>query len=168
MGTSLMSLPLVQDAVTYALNQLADWQNVPTRVLVAQNAIRALGPQLASQNDVAGVAALTADQQALQGVQQQYADSTPLVGEMIQAAALVNRGGSPDPATVADAARLAGVMASGLATLAQVEQDVQSRGGTLAVGPGGGLAIPTWGKWAAIGLGLLWFLKSLARRRRTT
>jgi hypothetical protein len=168
-GTSLLQFPAVQDALDYALGQLATWQEVPTRVQVAQNALRVLAAELVQNGDAGGVAALTADKQALDGVQAQYVEASPLVGTVFTAARTLQAGGTPDAGAVADAARLAGTMAAGLTTLQQVEQDLADRGANLTPGAGGGLgAIPGWAKWGAIGLGVWWLLRSVLGRRRRT
>jgi hypothetical protein len=159
-GTSLLSLPLVQDAIQYALAQLADWQQVPSRVQADLGALKDLASQT---QDPARLALLTTYQQALQGVQQQYTDSALLLSGVLRTASLVQAGGTPDAGAVADAGKLAGVMASGLGALAQIETELVGEGANLSVGSAGTPLVPTWAKWSLIGLGLWWFYRAVLR-----
>ena len=164
MGTSLLQLSAVQDAIDYALAQLAAWQQVPRRITIAQDAIQQLAGPARVAGDMETLAVLTADKEALDGIQAQYLDSSSLMGSVLAAARAAQAGGQPDAGQIADAGRLAGVIASGLTALAQVEQDLVSRGATLAVGPGGGMgAVPTWAKWSVIAVALWWFFTRVRR-----
>lgn len=151
MGTSLLSLPVVQDALGFALAKIQAWQDVPARVRRAQQAVRALAvgadPQL--------VARLTLYQQSLDGITQQYLDSAAYTSTVLQAAQAAQAGRAVDAGVAADAARLAGTIASGLGALQQVEQALVEDGATLPVGDGGAV-VPKWAKWGLIGVGLWW------------
>lgn len=156
---TLFDLPLVQDAVDYALKQLSAWQLVPQRVNRAQSEVQRLASAAGAAGDMGTVAQLTAVKQSLDGVSREYADAGPLVAEAVDAARVLQEGGTVSGAAITDAAKLATVMAANLAVLAQDERVVRDLGGNLTVGPSGGVYLPAWAKWGVIGLGVWWFLR---------
>jgi hypothetical protein len=109
--------------------------------------------------DVGKLSQLTVLKQSLDGIGQEYQDAAPLVAEAINAARSAQAGGSLSGAQITDAAKLATVMTANLAVLSQDEKALVGMGARLTPGPSGGLYIPTWAKWGAIGLGVWWLLK---------
>jgi hypothetical protein len=156
---SLFDIPAVQQAVNYALARLADWQLVPQRVATATSEVRRLARAAADRGDPATVGQLAFLKQSLDGIAQEYQDAAPLVAEVLNAARVAQMGGTVSAGLVPDAAKLTTVMAANLGALAANERAVQDLGGTLTVGPGGGLVLPSWAKWGLIGLGVFWLLK---------
>lgn len=154
---TLFDLPAVQDAINFALGKLADWQLVPQRVSVAQGEIQRLASAAAQAGDAGKIAQLTLVKQSLDGVAREYQDAAPLVSEVIQAARTAQGGGSVNTATIADAAKLATILAANLSVLAQDERALVQLGGRLDVGPGGGVYLPPWVKMGLIVAGV-WFL----------
>lgn len=157
MPGTLLDLPGVQDALRYVMGQLADWQDVPGRVRVAQQALQTVATRARAEQDAGRLARLTAYLQGLRGVQQQYEQGAPLLASTLRAVAAVQAGQNPSTAQIADAGRLAGTMASGLSTLSSLERALVEEGANLSPGPSGGLRVPSWAKWAAVALALGWF-----------
>lgn len=153
-------LPVVQDALNFALDKVQAWEGVPDRIAIARQAVTQLAA--GAQADPTTLAQLTVDKQALDGIEQQYLGASSLLASVLETARDVQGGASPTAAQIADAGRLAGVIASGLGSLAQVEQDLRDRGAALIPGPGGGVAIPAAVKWALIGLGVWWAWRALS------
>ncbi len=158
---SLFDIPAVQGALDYALARLADWQLVPQRVSTALGEVRRLAGQAVERGDAATVAQLAFLKQSLGGIQVEYQDAAPLVAEVLNAARVAQAGGSVASGVIPDAAKLTTVMAANLGALASNERAVQDLGGTITVGPGGGVTIPAWAKWGLIGLGVLWLMRRL-------
>lgn len=161
MGTSVLQLPVVQDALAFAVAKLATWQDVPSRVAADLAALQARATEAQAAGDGPTLAQLTAIKQALQGVQQQYLDSAALLGSVLRTAqAAQTTGAQPDAGQIADAGRLAAVIASGLGALQASEQALVEVGAVVQVGPGGS-TLPAWAKWGGIGLGLYFFYRLL-------
>lgn len=152
-------LPGVQDALDFALAKLADWQLVPGRIARARSEVQRVAADAVARGDVATVAQLTLVKQSLDGIDREVQDAGPLVSSVLNAARTAQAGGSLAPGTVVDAARLATIMAANMTALAQNEQAVQSFGGHLAVGAGGGVMVAAWLKWVLIGLGAYWLFR---------
>lgn len=166
MGTSLLTLPVVQDALQFATAQLANWQDVPARVAADRAAIQGRAAAAQDAGDTQTIARLTLAQQALDGVQSQYLDSSQYLGEVLRAAQLAEQNGqTPDAGVIADAGRLAATIASGLGALASVEQELQDLGANVTVGASG-TYVPGWLKWLGLGAGAVWFYRALTKRRR--
>lgn len=156
---SLFDIPAVQQAVDYALARLADWQLVPTRVNRALGEVRRLASDAVNRGDAGTVAQLAFLKQSLDGITTEYQDAAPLVAEVLNAARVAQAGGSVSAGLIPDAAKLTTVMAANLGALASNERAVQDLGGTITVGPGGGVTIPAWATWGLIGLGVYWLLR---------
>jgi hypothetical protein len=155
---TLFDIPAVQQAVNYAMAKLADWQLVPQRVSRAAAEIRRVAADASARGDAGTVAQLAIVKQSLDGVQQEYLTAAPLVSSVIEAARVVQMGGTVSPGTVTDAAKLTTIMAANLGVLAQDERAIVQLGGNLSVGPGG-TVVPTWLKWGLVALGVLWLVR---------
>jgi hypothetical protein len=158
---TLYDLPVVQDAVNYALQQLADWQLVPQRVAGDLAEVRRLAAAASDAGKPATVAQLAFLKQSLDGVQAEYTASTPLVASILNAARVVQGGGSLAPGTVVDAAKLTTTMAANLGALAQAERAIRDLGGNVTVGPSGGFHVPAWVQWGLIGLAAVWLVRRI-------
>jgi hypothetical protein len=123
---TLYDLPAVQDAINFALGKLADWQLVPQRVSVLQGEIRRLAGQASQAGDAGTVAQLAIVKQSVDGVAREYQDAGPLVAEVLQAARAAQGGGTINAAVIADAAKLATILAANLSVLAQDERAVRT------------------------------------------
>ena len=156
---SLFDIPAVQDALDFALAKLADWQLVPSRVAVASGEVRRLASAASERGQVGVVAQLAFVKQSLDGITREYQDAAPLVASVLNAARIAQAGGGIGSGTIADAAKLTTVMAANLTALAANERAIQSLGGNLTVGAGGGIRIPEWVRWGLIGLGVYWLVR---------
>ena len=156
---SLFDIPAVQDALDYALGKLADWQLVPQRVSRATDEVRRIAYRASEQGNAGVVAQLAFIKQSLDGITREYQDAAPLVASVLNAARVAQAGGSISGGTVTDAAKLTTVMAANLTALAANERAIQSLGGNLSVGVGGGVRIPRWVQLGLIGLGVYWLLR---------
>ena len=158
---TLYDLPAVQDAIQYALAQLADWQLVPQRIETEQAELQRLAREAMDAGDAGTVAQLAAVKQSLDGVQREYLDAGSQVASVMNAARALQAGGSVSGSAVVDAAKLVTTMAANLGVLAQDEQVLVGLGGNLTVGSGGGTVFPTWVKWGLVGLGILWLVRKV-------
>jgi len=156
---SLFDIPAVQDALNYALAKLADWQLVPARVNRAVGEVRRIASGASEAGRAGVVAQLAFVKQSLDGIAHEYQDAAPLVASVLNAARSAQMGGGVSGGTVTDAAKLTTVMAANLTALASNERVIQSLGGTLTVGAGGGVRIPGWLQFGLIGLGVYWLLR---------
>lgn len=156
--TSILDLPQAQDVFNYILARLADWQRVPARVALAKREAARLAGEARAAQDPRRIATLTLLTQSLDGTAQEFATSSGQLAAVLDAVRAAQVGQSVSGAILGDAGRLATTITVGLAGLRQTESALQSYGANLTPGPGGAL-IPTWVKWAAVGLGVWWFYR---------